>query len=266
MRAQPPQQAAGREPCGTQTILITGASSGVGAALALEYASPGVRLVLTGRDAKRLNEVAGRCAEKGANVETQMLDIRDAAAVKEWIDAVDDAAPVDLAIANAGIAWTPETRDDFDANTRTIFAVNVDGVFNTVHPLLERMQGRGRGQIALMSSLAGFRGMPGTAAYSASKAAVKSYGEALRAQMRGVGIEISIICPGFIRTPLTADNKFPMPFLMDADRSARIIRGGLAKNRERIAFPWRLYAIVWWLDSMPSRLVDLMFRIAFSKA
>lgn len=243
-----------------RSILITGASSGIGAALARLYAAPGVTLALGGRDAARLEAIAAACREAGADANTEIVDVTDAAAVRRWIEAADDASPLDLAIASAGISGGTFGGGESVEQTRAIFAVNVGGVLNTVQPAADRMGARGRGQIAVLSSLAGFRGMPGAPAYGASKAAVRSYGEALRGHLHGRGVGVSVVCPGFIRTPMTAVNEFPMPFLMEPERAARIIARGLARNRARIAFPWPMYALVWLLGALPPGWTDAALR------
>lgn len=237
-------------------VLITGASSGIGEALALEYAAPGVVLSLTGRDGARLEAVAAAARAKGALVETAPIDVTDRERLADWLTARDSAAPVDLAIANAGISAGTGTGTESDGQARRIFAVNLDGVLNTVQPLVPRMLARGRGQIALMSSLAGFRGVPGAPAYCASKAAVRVLGEAMRADLAPRGVEVSVVCPGFVRSRMTAVNRFPMPFLMDADEAARIVRHGLARNRGRIAFPWPMYLAVRLVAALPGALID----------
>src|SRR5690349_6050841 len=183
-----------------RTILITGASSGLGAALADAYAAPGVTLALTGRDPGRLDAVAERCRAAGAAVRGAVLDVTGRDALAAWIAEVDAATPIDLAIANAGVAAGGRDAADADADAnaaRRVLATNIDGVLNTVLPLVPAMRRRRRGQIALMSSLAGFRGLPGAAAYCASKAAVRVYGEALGGPLRHDGVTVSVICPGF---------------------------------------------------------------------
>lgn len=247
-------------------ILITGASSGLGAELARTYAAPGATLALTGRDAARLESVAQQCRAKGATVETAVLDVTEAAALEGWMLARDNALPIDLAIANAGISAGTGGDTEPVEQVRRIFAVNVDGVMNTVLPLIPRMQARKRGQIALMASLAGFRGFPGAPAYCGSKAAVKVYGEGLRGVLAGSGVELSVICPGYVRTPMTDRNGFPMPFLMDADKAARLIRDRLARNKARIAFPWPMLAAVWLLQALPPGLIDPLMRVLPSKS
>ncbi len=247
-------------------IVITGASSGIGRALAEAYAAPSVSLGLIGRDATRLAEVADVCRARGATVDTVSLDVRDRTQVAGWLTAFDTAAPIDLLIANAGIsAGTGGMLGESPEQAQKIFAVNMDGVLNTLHPIIPRMIARKAGQIALMSSLAGFRGMPGAPAYSASKGVVRLYGEGLRGDLARHNIKVSVICPGFIRTPMTAVNNFPMPFIMDVNKAALRIIGGLARNQGRIAFPRRLYAFVWLLMALPSWLSDLILAQAPKK-
>lgn len=247
-------------------ILITGASSGLGAELARTYAAPGVTLALTGRDAARLGAVAEHCRASGAAVEAAVLDVTDAAALKDWMLARDDVLPIDLAIANAGISAGTGGDTEPVEQVRRIFAVNVDGVMNTVLPLIPRMQARRRGQIALMASMAGFRGFPGAPAYCGSKAAVKIYGEGLRGMLAGSGVEVSVVCPGYVRTPMTDRNGFPMPFLMEAGKAARIIRNGLTRNKARIAFPLPILAAVWLLQALSPGLIDPLMRRLPSKS
>ena len=162
--------------------------------------------------------------------------------MRDWIARTDRDNPLDLVIANAGIsAGARKSSRGTQADDSRIFATNVEGVANTVVPVLARMRERGHGQVALMSSLAGFHGFPDAPAYCASKSAVRLYGTALRKTCRKDGVAINVICPGFVRSPMTDVNDFRMPMLMDADRAARIICRGLARNRRIIAFPWPMY-------------------------
>ena len=243
-----------------RSILITGASSGIGEALALAYAAPGMSLALSGRDRDRLDAVALRCRELGAVVEAKTVDVVDEQAMARWIGAVDERAPLDLVIANAGVSRGLKSAGEIHDHVREIFAVNVEGVFNTLHPAIPRMRARGQGQLAIMSSFAGFRGLPGAAAYCASKAAVKVYGEGLRGWLQPKGVEVSVVCPGFVRSRLTARNKFAMPFLMDAERAARIIKRGLRRNKGLIAFPLPMHAFAWLLAALPATLLDPLLR------
>lgn len=241
-------------------VLITGGSAGLGAALAESYAAPGRILSLSGRDAARLAAVAERCRQAGATVDTALRDVADRAAMAEWIAARDAAAPLDLVIANAGISAGTGQGDESDDQARDILAVNLAGVLNTLAPALTALRGRGRGQAAVIASLAAFRGFPGAPAYCASKAAVRVWAEAQRPRLAAEGIGLSVVCPGFVRSRMTAVNAFPMPFLMDAEAAARRIRRGLARDRARISFPWPLAAAVWALAALPPGWSDALLR------
>lgn len=242
------------------SILITGASSGLGEAMAGHYAKPGNILFLSGRDSTRLEAVAEICRARGAEVRSLVLDVTQTAAMESWIADCDAIRPLDLVIANAGISAGTGMGGESAEQTRTIFAVNLGGVMNTVLPAAEAMRARHTGQIAILSSLASFRGMPGAPAYCASKAAVRVWGEGLRGQLAKDGIALSVICPGFVTTRMTAVNDFPMPFLMDAEKAAGIMAAGLARNRGRIAYPWPMYAISWLAGALPDCVMDWVSR------
>lgn len=245
-----------------QSIVITGASSGIGEALALAYARSGIALALSGRDPARLATVAEACRRRGAEVASDARDVIDGPGLADWLRGLDAARPVDLVIANAGISAGTASGLEGAEQTRRIFAVNVDGVFNTILPLIPMMAARGRGQLAIMSSLASFRGLPGAPAYCASKAAVRVWGEALRAELAPKGIGVSVICPGFVVSRMTARNDFRMPMLMPADRAAAIIVRGLARNRGRIAFPRPMYWTARLMAALPAMLIDPLLRRA----
>lgn len=241
-------------------ILITGASSGIGAALAREYAQAGTTLHLLGRNSERLQAVANDCRAKGAEVRTAKIDVTDKEAMQRYIEKADDASPLDLVIANAGIsAGTGGTQEPLE-QVEKIFSVNVQGVLNTVQPVVPHMVARRAGHVAITASLAGIRALPSCPAYSASKAAVRYYGDALRGALHRDGVMVSVVCPGYIHTPMTAVNDFTMPFVMSAERAATIIRCGLQKKKARIAFPRRLYFPLWWLSALPVFMTDTLFR------
>ena len=248
-----------------KNILITGASSGIGAAVAEAYAGPGVMLAISGRNEERLNAVAARLRDKGADVDAALINVADRVAMRDWLGEIDDKSPLDLVIANAGIGVSAASRLSLDERTRMTFDVNVNGVFNTIHPALERMKLRGRGQVAIVSSVAGLIGMPGFASYSASKNAVRAYGEALRGAYTKHGIEINVICPGFVVSRMTANNPFRMPFLMRADDAAKRIVKGLASDRGRIVFPWPMYALIRAMQFLPVPLAAWILRQGPSK-
>jgi len=245
-----------------KNIVITGATSGIGAALAREYAAPGVFLALIGRNPDRLAAVAADCEKAGAEVAARTLDVTDRDALAGWLTEIDAAHPVDLLVANAGISAGTSKEDDAPDKTRDIFAVNLAGVLNTVLPMIPKLRERKRGQIALLASIAAFRGIPGTAAYCGSKAAVKVWGEGLRGELWGDGVGVSVICPGFVVSAITDANQFPMPFIMPGDRAARIIRQGLARNKARIVFPWPMHFMVWLLSLLPPAWTDPALRRA----
>jgi len=225
-------------------ILITGASSGLGAALADAYASPGIRLSLHGRNYERLSKVAAAAGQKGATVTTRMGDVTDGDALAGWMRECEELQPIDLVIANAGISPGLKTGYEGEEHVRSVLRTNIMGAINTILPAIPLMKPRRRGQIAIVASLAGFRGFSGAASYCASKAAIRIYGEALRSDLAPNLIEVNVICPGFIKTPMTDHNPFPMPLLMSAERAAQIIKKGLARNKARIAFPWIMHLLV----------------------
>jgi short-subunit dehydrogenase len=245
----------------TRNILITGASSGLGEALALAYAASDVRLFLSGRDDLRLNEVAASCRAKGATVKPAIVDVTNAIQMAAWVAGIDRESPLDVVIANAGISGgTGRTGAEPAEQTRQIFATNIDGVVNTVLPTIDAMRSRRRGQIAIVASLAGFRGLPSAPAYCASKAAVRVWGEGLRGALAKEGIGVTVICPGFVKTPMTAVNRFPMPFLMPAEKAGDLMRRGIDANRARLAFPWPTAATAWLLAALPPGWIDRLLR------
>ncbi|MDY6408034.1 MAG: SDR family NAD(P)-dependent oxidoreductase [Pseudomonadota bacterium] len=238
-----------------KTIFITGASSGIGRALAIRYAGSGQTLFLCGRNQKRLEQVANICRQKQANVHTFQFDVRDPVASAEAITKADLICSIDLIIANAGVSAGVLGMDETPVSGRTIFETNIFGVINTILPMIEKMKSRRQGQIAILSSLSGYRGMSSCPSYSASKACVKAWGEALWGSLRPYGIRVTTICPGFIETPLTDKNKFKMPFLMPVDKAADIIVHRLEKCPPLIAFPW-IMALGAWLGSvLPARII-----------
>jgi len=235
-------------------IVITGASSGIGEALALDYAAAGIALGLSGRDSGRLGKIAEACRARGATVRAETVDVTDRAAMASWLSAFDDTQPVDLLIANAGASLSQNNPalETFDAVRRTM-SINLDGVFNTVEPLVGRMAARRQGQIGLMSSLAAFFGRPVSASYSASKAAVRVWGESIRYPLAKDNVGVSVICPGYVESRMSDGLTGAKPFLMRASRASQIIRRGLAHNHARIAFPLPLKAAVWLGNLLPRR-------------
>jgi short-subunit dehydrogenase len=237
-----------------QSVLITGASSGLGRALAEACAAPGVVLHLSGRDAARLDEAAASCRARGAEVRERVLDVTDAATMAEW---VRGAGRLDLVIANAGVSGGTGGATEPGAQAQRIFAVNLGGVLNTALPAIEAMAAQPpgadgvRGRVAVVASIAAFVAAPGAPAYCASKSAVQRWAEALDATERRRGIRLHTVCPGYVRTPMTARNPFPMPFLMTPERAAQRTLQGIAAGRVRIVFPRRLYAAARLVGALP---------------
>jgi short-subunit dehydrogenase len=220
-----------REPRG---VLITGATGGIGSALAAAYAAPGRTLLLHGRRLDRLGALAQECTQRGAAVETRSLDLVDIPRLIDWAEA---AAPrVDLAIINAGVTSDVRSGEPWAAADHVI-QVNVRAALATVCALVPAMRRRGAGQIALVSSIAAWHGVPLTPAYSASKAALKAYGEALRGALAPAGIEVNVVLPGFVRTAMSERFPGPKVFMLSAEDAARRIVRGLARDQARISFP-----------------------------
>jgi len=252
-----------------RSVLITGASSGIGRALAMASAAPGVVLHLAGRDAARLAEVEAGCRSRGAEVRTRVLEVTDASAMAAWIAA---AGRLDLVVANAGIsAGTGGRQPETAAQTRSIFAVNLDGMLNTVLPALDTMAVQEadavgvRGRIAVVASVAAFVAGPGAPAYCAAKAAVDFWTVATACAARKGGILLTSVCPGYVRTAMTAKNTFPMPGLMDADRAAGIILRGIAAGRRRVVFPWWIGLAARILGLLPPRLSGALLSVPPAK-
>jgi short-subunit dehydrogenase len=245
-----------------KTILITGASRGIGEQLALHYASPEVNLILVARDLCTLTKVAQCCEKQGANTIYESIDVTEAAEIKQFIRDVDSKISVDLVIANAGISstlkpnWQPETEVDINQ----VFATNIQGTLNTINPLIDRMMVRRRGQIALMSSLAGLRGLPQSPSYCASKAALQIYGQSLRAWLARYQIQVSVICPGYIKTNMSDKLTGPKPFLISSEKAVQFIYKGLQKNKACIAFPWPLYALTKLAAFLPTKRIDAILN------
>lgn len=249
-------------------VLVTGASSGIGRALALATAAPGVTLHLGGRDAVRLAETAAACTDAGATAVPHRADVRDEAAMAGWIGG---AGQLDLVIANAGLsAGTGGATEPAD-QARAIFETNLTGVLNTALPALSAMatQAPGhdgvRGRVAVIASVAAFIAIPGAPAYCASKSAVQRWAEALDGTERRRGLRLHAVCPGYIRTPMTSANRFPMPLIMEPEAAARRSLEGIAAGRLRVAFPWPVYLAARLGGALPPRLRAALFAAAPAK-
>lgn len=244
-------------------LLITGASSGIGRALALAYAEDGASLALLGRDAARLEAVAAECRARGAAmVETHVADVRDRAAMSRLVEATHARRPLDILIANAGVATglSPGQILESPDAVRATLAINVNGVFNTVEPAILPMCERKRGQIAIVGSMSGVRGLPYSPAYCAAKAATHLWADSLRGVLAPHGVAVSLIVPGFVKTPMNAPLKAWQPGAISDEAAARIIKRGLARRRAVIAFPRFMYYAMRFFTVLPPGVVDAVMR------
>ncbi|MGJ0512510.1 SDR family NAD(P)-dependent oxidoreductase [Methylocystis sp.] len=241
-----------------QTILITGASSGIGKALAVSYAQRGKTLILIGRDAHRLENAAAECRSFGATVEIGAVDVRDSEKIREFILKMDERYIVDLLIANAGVSAVVSEGEIIESAemATTIFEINILGVVNVVQTILPQMCARGKGQIALMGSMAAVRSLPHAPAYCATKAAVHLYAESLRGSLSKRGVSMTLIIPGFVDTPFNAQLSSPKPMALSAERAAAVIQRGLEEGKREIVFPRLLYFAIRAGSLLPTRLVD----------
>lgn len=237
-----------------QRILITGASGGIGQALALHYASPQRILFLHGRDASKLDAVARLCQDRGANVQTLCFDLAQRGQLNAWQDTLATLGSLDLVLVNAGVTSNigPQAGGESWQDIERLLNVNLHAAVATVCGVLPAMRSRGRGQIALITSLSAWYGLPLTPAYCASKAGLKAYGEALRGWLADEGVAVNVVLPGFVATDMSATFPGPRPQLWAPERAARYIARGLAHNRARISFPFPLSFGMWWLAVLPA--------------
>ena len=240
-----------------KTVFLTGASSGIGAGLALEMAKRGATLGLLARRAELLKDIAAHCEEVGGKARIFAADVTDAGAVKKAADDFRaEFGHIDIVIANAGIGGSADARDMDIGKVTQIINVNLLGTVNTVAAVLPQMIERNSGQLVAISSLAGYRGLPKSAAYCASKAGVSNFFESLRLDLRGTGIDTTIIHPGFIKTPLTEGRLSRMPFLMELDDGVNRILKIIEKKKRSAAFPFPLSTLVRAGNFFPMWLYD----------
>ncbi len=243
--------------------MITGATGGIGAALAAAYAEPGITLILQGRDSGRLSNVAGSCEARGARVISRILDVRKLEEYSAWLQEVSALEKIDLAIVNAGVNTNIGANGEGERweAVQELVEVNILAAMATVDRLLPSMRARREGQIALLSSLAAYFGLPVVPSYCASKAAIKGYGEALRGWLGPQGIRVNVVMPGFVESKMCREMPGPKPFLWPADKAARRIKHGLSVDQPRISFPFPLNAGSWLLSVLPSALSERIVRV-----
>jgi short-subunit dehydrogenase len=245
----------------TRKIFITGASSGIGAALAAHYSHLGATVGLVARNEANLARVAAGLPGSSAAYAADVADL--AAMQRAAVDFIARFGPPDVVIANAGISAGTLTEDaaDFDV-FREVIGTNLSGMVATFQPFISTMREARRGTLVGIASVAGFRGLPGAGAYSASKAAAISYLESLRVELRNSGIGVVTIAPGFVDTPLVARNPYRMPFLLAADDAARRIARAIDTNRSYAVIPWQMAVVGALLRSLPNFAYDRIFARA----
>lgn len=246
-----------------RSIVISGASRGLGAALAQRYARDGVRLLLLARSAAPLEEVAQACRAAGAMVEAVPVDITDAPAVAGALARFEAAGAVDLVIANAGTSagTAPDGTPEDAVQAARQIAVNLVGAINLVAPLLPAMRARRAGQVGLIASIAGFRGLPDFPAYCASKAGLIAWGDGLRAAEARRGIRVTVVTPGFFRSAMGDRFHGARPLLLDTDQAAQRVQAALDAGKPRAGFPLAMAFGMRLLGVLPARLGDHAVRL-----
>lgn len=253
-----------------KTIIITGASSGLGAALAKGYARlEAKKIYLLGRSELRLNEIVLECKKIGTEAQEVIgviVDVTDQFSIQKIIDDIASKGPIDLLIAAAGVSENSLKAAGYLGDyTSAIFNTNINGVINSLEPTIKYMQKQGFGQIAVIGSLAGLVSIADSVAYSSSKAAINSYTNGIRVALKASNINVSLIMPGYITTPMTDVNKFSMPLKYSAEEAANIIIKGLNRKRGLIIFPKILYFALKLLNILPYRFIDYLNKRIMNK-
>lgn len=245
----------------TKSLVITGASSGLGLALAQYYLERGAVVGVVARRAELLQSLSEKFPRQ---VYCYPLDVRDAAAMQAAAqDFIARAGIPDIVIANAGVSAGTLTEHARDIDVfQQVMDINVQGMVHTFQPFVAAMHGRRQGTLVGIASVAGFRGLPGSGAYSASKAAAISYLESLRVELHGSGVKVVTICPGYIKTPMTAINPYPMPFILDADEAAKRMVRAIERQAAFAVIPWQMGLIGRALELLPRWLYDRLFAHA----
>jgi short-subunit dehydrogenase len=237
--------------------MITGASAGIGKGLALQIATRGGRLGLLARREDVLNEIVEEIKKRNGQALGVAADVRDSQAVRAAADRFRaELGPIDVLIANAGIGTSKHAAELHPEQVAEVININLIGAVNSVAAVLPEMVQRNSGQLVAISSLAGYRGLAKSAAYSASKAAMSSFFESVRIDLRRTNVKVTIIYPGFIKTALTAGREKKMPYLMELDDAVEKILIAIEKGKKSYAFPWQLATIVRSSLIMPASMYD----------
>ena len=240
-----------------KVVMITGASSGIGRGVAVEIASRGANLGLLARREDLLKEIVDEARSRGVKAVAATADVRDAEAMREAAEHFrQELGPIDVLIANAGIGTADHAVQLKPEHVSEVIGINVLGAVNSVAAVAPEMVARGQGRLVAISSLAAYRGLAKSAAYCASKAALSSYFESVRIDLRDTGVGVTIIHPGFIKTALTSGREAKMPYLMELDDAVKKIVSAIEKEKKTYAFPWQLATIVRAGLLMPPAMYD----------
>ncbi|MCD8494186.1 MAG: SDR family NAD(P)-dependent oxidoreductase [Alphaproteobacteria bacterium] len=233
---------------------VTGASTGIGRAAALRLAQQGWDVAATARSEDKLEDLAANLSAFKGRIFPYPGDVTDLAAMRAVVEKIEgDHGPIDLALLNAG-GHFPDKPGCFSAeHFRKTFDLNVYGTAHCLEPVWERFRARQSGHVAIVASVAGFRGLPQALSYCPSKAALINLSECLALDGASYGIKVQVINPGFVKTPLTDKNKFPMPMLMDVNAAADVLVKGLSSDRFEINFPWPFVYAVKLMGMLPNR-------------
>jgi len=237
-----------------KVILITGATGAIGSALAKHYAKLSPHLILQGRDQDKLNKISLQCSNLGANISTIAIDLRDIPQLQTWITNLPSQQTPDLIIVNAGMNSNigPSNEGEKWEDIDSLLDLNIKSSFALIDAALPAMRQRGSGQIAIISSLAAYYGLAITPSYCASKAALKTYGEALRGWLAKENIKVNVIMPGYVKSNMCQQMPGPKPFLWTPEKAAKFIAKGLQNNKPRISFPFPLNLGTWFLSVLPA--------------
>ena len=241
-------------------VWITGASSGIGEALAKELGSKGAHCFLTARNADKLNQIVSEIIQSGGKAEVFTGDVTDLELMKQIALEITKEAPLDILIANAGTHLFTKPEHFNSAEYLSIMNLNWGGMLHCIESVLPQMIEKKSGRIVGVASLAGFRGLPRAGAYGASKAAMIHFLESIRFHLEKYNVGVTIVNPGFVKTPLTDKNDFKMPFLTDAKDAARIICRGLEKKRDEISFPFPFHIVLKLMRIIPYSIYQWIIK------
>lgn len=240
-----------------RVCFITGASSGLGEGLALRFAKDGYEVGLAARRKEKLNEVAAKIVGEGGRAGVFPCDVGDRSQLLAAVQKCEaELGPVDLLIANAGLSINTRVEDFDSEGVEKVLRINLLGAIYATEAVLQGMLARKKGQIVAVSSIAGIGGLPLSAAYSSSKAGMTNFFESLRIDLRGTGVDVTVIKPGFVRTPMTDHNRHAMPFLMELDPAVEVMAKAIRQRKKSLTFPWPLGAIVGAARFLPRPAYD----------